>query len=83
MDELALNSEVRYLHEIPKIYVAVNGAKEVMFTWGGLTARPKKGNRVSDDALNREKSAEAIVPLDMPRMGMSGRAEHRIQLSER
>ena len=62
MDELALNSEVRYLHEIPKICVVVDGAKEVMFTRGGLTARPKKGNRISDDALNREKSAEAIVP---------------------
>lgn len=83
MDELAKNSEVRYLHEIPKIDVAVNGVKEVRFTWGGLTARPEKGNRISDDALSREKSAEAVVPMDMPRMGVSGRAERRIQPSER
>ena len=33
-----------------------------MFTWGGLTVRPDKGNRASDGALSREKSAEAIVP---------------------
>ena len=66
MDELANNSEVRSLHEILKIYVATNEAKESMFTWGDLTVRPDKGNPVSDGGLSREKSAEAIVPIARP-----------------
>ena len=65
-DELAFNSEVRSLHEVLKIYVATNEAKETMFTWGDLTACPDKGNPVSNDGLNREKSAEAIVPIARP-----------------
>lgn len=40
-----------------------------MFTWGGLTARPDEGNRASDGALSREKSAEAIVPEACRRRG--------------
>lgn len=66
MDELASNNEVQFLHEVLMIYVATNGAKETMFTWGGLTASPDEGNPVSDGGLNREKSAEAIVPASMP-----------------
>lgn len=78
-----MNSKVRYLHELPTIYVATNGAKETMFTWGGLTACPDKGNSVSDDGLSREKSAEAIVPISTPKMGVTGRAEHQKQHSDR
>lgn len=54
-----------------------------MFTWGGLTARPDKGNPVSDGGLSREKSAEAIVPIARPRMGVTGRAEHQNRRSDR
>lgn len=44
-----------------------------MFTWGGLTACPDKGNSVSDDGLSREKSAEAIVPISTPKDGRDGK----------
>ena len=40
MDDLARNREVRYPHEILKIYAETNGGKEAMDTWGGLTVLP-------------------------------------------
>ena len=66
MDDLANIKEVQYLHETLKIDAEIDGAKEPMFTWGGLTARPKKDNPASDGGLSRKKSAEAIVPSRMP-----------------
>ncbi len=65
MDEFAIENEVRNLHEIQTIDVAVNGMKEGVFTWGGLAVRPEKDNRSSDVALNRKKSADVIVPEGM------------------
>ena len=69
MDKSAIDDEVLTLHGIPTIDVAVNGWEGHVFTWGGLAVRRIKGNRIGDGALNREKSAEAIVPDCMPRTG--------------
>lgn len=42
MDDLAKNREVRYPHEVLKIYAEVNGGKETMHTWGGLIVQPQE-----------------------------------------
>lgn len=65
MDESAIHDEVLSLHGILTIDVAVNGWEGHVFTWGGLTARRFKDNHASDGILNREKSAEVIVPESM------------------
>ena len=74
MDDLAKNREVRYPHEILKIDAEVNGGKETMHTWGGLTVC-RMANAHSDVRADHEKSAEAIVPSRMSLMEVLGRAE--------
>ncbi|MET3574550.1 hypothetical protein ABID49_000426 [Bhargavaea ullalensis] len=44
----------------------IGGGKDCVLTWGGLTDTPSTlGNLSSDGQLNRQKSAEAVVPFGL------------------
>ena len=63
MDESAIEGEVRTLHEILAIDVAVHGRKEGMFTWGGLAVRrdirqPRQQWRAEPQEVSRGHSTE-------------------------
>lgn len=48
----------------------IDGGKDYALTRGGLAGTPSiLGNLVSDDQLNSQKSAEAIVPSGLERVG--------------
>lgn len=82
MDEFAIESEIQILHEIQTIDAAANGTKEDVSTWGGLAIRYKLGNRNSDVALNRKKSAEVIVPRSTFGGRYGGRTEQQYDSSD-
>jgi len=48
----------------------IGGGKDYALTWGGLMDMPSTlGNLSSDGQLNHQKSADAIVPSGLRRMG--------------